>query len=70
MTSHSSGRKAKATAASKQAPSSVRHFVRLARTEGAEGSHPSTMAVARRPQPSESGRRVAEYARIARGHLA
>lgn len=68
MTRRTTGQKAKA--ASKQAPSSVRHFVCLARAEGPEGSHPATMAVVTRPRAFDGGRRVAEYARIARGHLA
>lgn len=70
MTRRTTGQKAKTEAPAQQGPSLVRHFAHLARMRGAEGSHPATMAVVSRPRVSDSGRRVAEYARIARGHLA
>lgn len=70
-----SGRKSKSGRAVKQGMikqqlTAVGHLLQVARKQGFEGSHPSTKAVITRPQASASGRRVAEFARIARGQLA
>lgn len=64
MTRHIADRK------ESQSPSRTRRFVQVERVQGADGSHPATKAVIARPRVSDGGRRVAEFARIARGHLA
>lgn len=48
----------------------TRRFAEAARRQGEEGSHPAAKAVAARPQNRQPGRRMVEFARIARGRTA
>ncbi|MFT4151860.1 MAG: hypothetical protein QM656_16785 [Paracoccaceae bacterium] len=64
MTRHIADRKEGRSAAR------ARRFVEVERQKGEEGSHPATKAAVARPHAARSGRRVAEFARIARGHMA
>lgn len=48
----------------------ARRFAEVERAQGAEGSHPATKAVVSRPRTAASGRRIVEFARIARGRMA
>ncbi|MBC7137174.1 MAG: hypothetical protein H5U17_00245 [Defluviimonas sp.] len=49
----------------------VKQFLKLARREGGEGSHPATRALLRRPRlGSGTARRVKEFLRIDRGQRA
>ncbi len=49
--------------------SRIRRFAEVERRQGSEGAHPAVRAVVARPAAA-SGRRVVEFARIARGRLA
>lgn len=46
------------------------HYADIERRSGDETKHPKVASLARRPQAKDDGRRVQEFARIARGRTA
>ena len=50
--------------------SRTQRFLQVERLRAAEGSHPAARHLVARPRLKDPARRVAQFIRIARGHLA
>jgi hypothetical protein len=51
-------------------PSRPERFAEIERKQAAEGSHPATKSVLKRPKDRAEGTRLKEYARVERGDKA